>query len=203
MADSANSATQVSLLARLRLDPTDQAAWGAFVERYGRRIFRWCRGRGLPEPDAEDVTQNVLLDLARQMRTFEYRPAPGRQGSFRAWLHQVTYRAWCDFLTGRPAPVAGSGAAREHLDGVEAREDLLSHLEEAFDLELLEQARARVCQRVEPQTWQAFRLTALDGLPAVEAAGQVGLEIAAVYKAKSRVLQMLREETQRLEGVAS
>ena len=203
MADTANSATHVSLLARLRLDPRDQAAWDAFVERYGRRIFRWCRGRGLQESDAEDVTQNVLLDLARQMRTFEYRPAPGRQGSFRAWLHQVTYRAWCDFLSGRPAPVAGGSEARERLDGVEAREDLLHHLEEAFDLELLEQARVRVCERVEPQTWQAFRLTALDGLPAAEAAGQVGLEVAAVYKAKSRVLRMLREETQRLEGVAS
>ena len=203
MADAANSATQVSLLARLRLDPTDQAAWDAFVERYGRRVFRWCRGRGLQESDAEDVTQNVLLDLARQMRTFEYQPAPGRQGSFRAWLHQVTYRAWCDFLSARPAPVAGGSEARERLDGVEAREDLLRHLEEAFDLELLEQARARVCERVEPQTWQAFRLTALDGLPAAEAAGQVGLEVAAVYKAKSRVLRQLREETQRLEGVAS
>ena len=203
MADDANSATHVSLLARLRLDPRDQAAWDAFVERYGGRIFRWCRGRGLQEPDAEDVTQNVLVDLSRQMRTFEYRPAPGRQGSFRAWLHQVTYRAWCDFLTSRPAPAAGGSAAREHLDCVEAREDLLHHLEEAFDLELLEQARARVCERVEPQTWQAFRLTALDGLPAAEAAGQVGLEVAAVYKAKSRVLRLLREETQRLEGVAS
>jgi RNA polymerase sigma factor (sigma-70 family) len=203
MADVTNSATHVSLLARLRLDPRDQAAWDAFVERYGPRIFRWCRRRGLQVPDAEDVTQNVLLDLARQMRTFEYRPAPGRQGSFRAWLHQVTYRAWCDFLTGRPAPAAGGSEARERLDSAEGREDLLRHLEEAFDLELLEQARARVCERVEPQTWQAFRLTALDGLPAAEAAGQVGLEVAAVYKAKSRVLQMLREETQRLEGVAS
>src|SRR6188768_4069969 len=103
MLDAANSATHVSLLARLRLDPRDQAAWDAFVERYGGRIFRWCRGRGLQEPDAEDVTQNVLVDLSRQMRTFEYRPVPGRQGSFRAWLHQVTYRAWCDFLTSRPA----------------------------------------------------------------------------------------------------
>ena len=203
MADAANSATHVSLLARLRLDPRDQAAWDAFVERYGRRIFGWCRGRGLQEPDAEDVTQNVLIDLARQMRTFEYRPAPGRQGSFRAWLHQVTYRAWCDFLSSRPAPAVGGSEAQERLDGAEAREELLGYLEEAFDLELLEQARARVCQRVEPQTWKAFQLTALDGLPAAEVAGQVGLEVAAVYKAKSRVLQMLREETRRLEGVAS
>ena len=124
MADFANSATHVSLLARLRLDPRDQAAWDTFVERYGRRIFRWCRGRGLQESDAEDVTQNVLLDLGRQMRTFEYRPAPGRQGSFRAWLHQVTYRAWCDFLTSRPARAGRGSAAREQQDRGEGPEDL-------------------------------------------------------------------------------
>ena len=41
MADAANSATQVSLLARLRLDPRDQAAWDAFVERYGGAANSW------------------------------------------------------------------------------------------------------------------------------------------------------------------
>ena len=101
------------------------------------------------------------------------------------------------------SPVMRHGVSELVDDGVEGREDLLRYLEEAFDLELLEQARARVCERVEPQTWQAFRLTALDGLPAAEAAGQVGLTVAAVYKAKSRVLQLLSEETQRLEGAAS
>jgi DNA-directed RNA polymerase specialized sigma24 family protein len=48
--------------------PLDQAAWNEFVERYGRRIYGWCRQWGLQEADAEDVTQDVLLRLARKMQ---------------------------------------------------------------------------------------------------------------------------------------
>ena len=43
MADAPLPTTRVTLLARLRLDPTDQAAWDVFVERYGRHIYQWCR----------------------------------------------------------------------------------------------------------------------------------------------------------------
>jgi hypothetical protein len=43
MAATPMPTTRVTLLARLRQDPTDQAAWGEFVERYGRHIYRWCR----------------------------------------------------------------------------------------------------------------------------------------------------------------
>ena len=75
------SRTSASLLARLRAAPADQAAWAAFVDRYGRKVYGWCRHWGLQEADAEDVTQNVLIELARQMAKFEYRTS----GSFRGW----------------------------------------------------------------------------------------------------------------------
>jgi RNA polymerase sigma-70 factor (ECF subfamily) len=59
-----------TLLGRLRLTPTDQAAWDAFVHRYSRKIYSWCREWHLQEADAQDVTQAVLLKLADKMRTF-------------------------------------------------------------------------------------------------------------------------------------
>jgi DNA-directed RNA polymerase specialized sigma24 family protein len=101
MADSADSRTSPTLLGRLRETPTDPAAWAQFVDHYGRKVYGWCRLWGLQQADAEDVTQNVLVDLARQLRTFDYRPS----GSFRAWLRTVAYRAWCDLLEGRVAQV--------------------------------------------------------------------------------------------------
>lgn len=76
------SSTHQTLLSRLRRSPSDQAAWSDFVQRYGRKIYQWCRFWNLQEADAEDVTQTVLLEVARQMNMFEYDPA----GSFRAWL---------------------------------------------------------------------------------------------------------------------
>src|SRR5207247_4164837 len=135
-----------------------------FVERYGRRVYSWCRQWGLQEADAEDVTQNVLVILAEKMREFTYDPG----GSFRAWLKTVAHHAWSKYASSQQRAGQGSGdsAALPLLQAVQARDDLAAKLEEEFDRELLEQAMLRVAQRVESHTWQAFQLLALDGLPA-------------------------------------
>jgi RNA polymerase sigma-70 factor (ECF subfamily) len=197
MADPADSrTTSPTLLIRLRETPTDQAAWNEFVERYGRMIYRWCRQWNLQEADAEDVTQNVLADLARQMRSFEYRAS----GSFRGWLRTIAYRAWCDLLESRKTLGSGDSAVLAFLHSVAARDDLLRHLADECDRELLEEAARRVRLRVEPSTWEAFRLTAQEGLSGAAAAEQLGLQVATVFKAKSRVQKMLQEELQKLEA---
>ena len=198
MARNPDSETSLTLLARLRDTPADQSAWGQFVARYGRKIYGWCRHWGLKKADAEDVTQEVLLKLAIKMHDFSYR----RSGSFRAWLKTLTHHAWQDFATSRrrAGAAAGGSAIRDLLHTVEAREDLLARLGEEFDRELLEAAAARVRQRVQPHTWDAYRLTALEGLSGAETAQQLGMKVATVFVAKSKVQRMLQEEIQRLEG---
>jgi RNA polymerase sigma-70 factor (ECF subfamily) len=193
-----DSGTRVSLLGRLRQNPLDEAAWAEFVEHYGAKIYAWCRKWDLQEADAQDVTQDVLLRLARKMKDFTYDPSK----SFRAWLKTLTAHAWSDFVKARGRPGLGSGDSRVHaaLESAAAREDLVKHLEEEFDRELLEEAMLRVRLRVAPQTWQAFRLTALEGLSGAEAAGRIPMQVAQVFVAKRRVQKMLREEVARLEG---
>ena len=197
MGRSHDSGTRVTLLGRLRRDPSNQAIWAEFVEHYGTRIFAWCRKWGLQEADAQDVTQNVLLKLADKMRDFEYDPSR----SFRAWLKTLTHHAWSDYVEARRRPGQGSGDSQVALvlDSVEAREDLLQRLEEEFDRELLEEAVARVRLRVAPQTWQAFWLTAWEGLSGAEAARRIPMQVAQVFVAKRRVQKMLREEVAKLE----
>ena len=198
MGSAEDSGTRVSLLGRLRRDPTNQAAWAEFVDHYGGKIYGWCRKWDLQEADAQDVTQNVLLKLAGKLRDFHYDPSR----SFRAWLKTVTHHAWRDFLESRQRPGQGSGDSQvgRLLQSVEARADLLRHLEEEFDRELLEEAMLRVRLRVAPQTWQAFRLTALEGLSGAEAAARIPMQVAQVFVAKRRVQKMLQEEVARLEG---
>jgi RNA polymerase sigma-70 factor (ECF subfamily) len=72
-------------------------------------------------------------------------------------------------------------------------------LYEQFDQGLLAEAQDRVRQRVEAHTWEAFRLTALEGRFGADAAAQLGLKAATVFKAKSKVQKMLKEEIARLE----
>ena len=191
-------ATSLSLLLRLRRSPADQSAWREFVARYGRRIFLWCRQWDLQEADAEDVTQNVLAILAERLRTFEYDPA----GSFRAWLKTVAHHAWGKYVNqlARPGRGAGDADAPPRLLSVAARDDLAARLEEEFDRELLDLAMIRVAQRVEPHTWRAFTLTALDGLSGPDAAGRLGIPVALVYVGRSRVQKMLKDEIQQLEA---
>ncbi len=197
MGDPANSATRVSLLVRLQGEG-DEQAWGEFVQRYGPRIFQWCRRWGLQTADAEDVTQAVLLRVARRMRTFTY--DPGR--SFRAWLKKVAHDAWVDLLQEQDRPGRrGSGDSGEldALRSVAARDDLIQRLDELYDLELLEMAMERVRQRVEPHTWEAFRLLGLEGLPGEEVARRLGMKVGMVFVARSRVQKMIREEARALE----
>jgi RNA polymerase sigma-70 factor (ECF subfamily) len=196
MADGLLPTTRVTLLTRLRQDPTDQAGWDEFVERYGRPIYRWCRQWKLQDADAEDVTQIILMKLTQKLRAFAYDPSR----SFRAWLRTVAHNAWRDFEDRRHArPAGGGGHVQELLLSVEAREDLEQKLEQAFDLELLEAAKMRVRLRVAPHTWEAFRLLALEGLPVAEVAARVQLQVAMVYVARSKVQKMLQEEIGKLE----
>jgi RNA polymerase sigma-70 factor (ECF subfamily) len=193
MDDVSAPRTHSSLLARLGQDPTDQDAWAVFAERYGPRILTWCRHWGLQEADAQDVTQAVLVQLAAKMRSFVYDPSR----SFRAWLKTLAHHAWCDFVSDRRR---GGAAGLEALQGVPARDDLLARLEQQFDLELLELATARVRERVAAATWEAFRLTALEGLSGAEAAQRLGMQVAAVFKARSNVQRMLQDTLRELEG---
>src|SRR4051794_2228824 len=197
MTDAFLPPTRASLLTQLRQDPSDQAGWDEFVDRYGRHIYRWCRQWRLQDADAEDVTQDILVRLSQKLRAFAYDPAR----SFRGWLRTVAHHAWRDFVDGRrhARPAAGDGQARELMLTLEAREDLARKLEEAFDLELLDAAKLRVRLRVAPHTWEAFRLAALEGLPVAEVAARVHLQVAVVYVAKSKVQKMLEEEIGKLE----
>jgi RNA polymerase sigma-70 factor (ECF subfamily) len=194
MSDASDSQTSTSLLRRLR---TDQAAWGAFVDRYGPLIYRWCRRWGLQPADAEDVAQNVLLDLARQMRTFVYDP----QGSFRSWLKTVAYRSWRHLIEAhqKPGRVSRNPEVLENLKSEPACADFLQELENESDRELLEHAMRLVRVRVRQHTWEAFRLTALEELPAAVVAERLQMNVGTVFVARSKVQKMLQQEIRRLQ----
>jgi RNA polymerase sigma-70 factor (ECF subfamily) len=192
-----DSGTSPSLLARLRHSPTDQEAWSAFVERYGPRIYYWCRQWNLQDAEAKDVTQEVLARLAVKMRTFVY----DATGSFRGWLKTLTRHTWSDFCKSRKnrRQSAASPEVAALLDQLPAGDSLAAQLEEEFDQELLALAIARVRRRVQLRTWEAFHLMAVEGLSGAEAAARLNLKVTHAFVYKSKVQRMLREEIAKLE----
>jgi RNA polymerase sigma-70 factor (ECF subfamily) len=200
MADTpSNLSTSVTLLGRLGLQPNDESAWQEFVARYTPLLQGWCRRCGLQATDAEDVTQNILLRLAGQLRRYDYRPS----GSFRGWLRTVARGAWCDFLVvGQKPGAAGTGesAVQQLLNNVEAQDDLVAQLDAEATRELLRAAVEQVRPNVQQSTWDAFQLQAIEGLSGAEVAERLQLSVGAVYMARCRVQKMLRDEIARLDS---
>src|SRR5262249_37621052 len=168
-----------------------------FVEHYGGKVLGWCRAWHLQDADAQDVAQTVLLKLAVRMRDFPYDP----DKSFRAWLKTVARHTWLALRKqpGRPGGGRRAPGVLEQLHSVAAGEDLLKRLEEGFDQELLAEAIRRVRLRVEPRTWEAFRLTAEEGLSGAEASARISMRISQVYVAKRPVQQMLEDGVRNME----
>jgi RNA polymerase sigma-70 factor (ECF subfamily) len=198
MAQDHRCTTDVTLLARLRDDPRDQAAWSEFVARYGPKVHGWCRRWRLQEADAEDVTQDVLLKLNARMASFAY----DAKGSFRAWLKTLVHHAWRDLVEERrkAGTATGESGINTFLNSLEASDGLVDELQEEFHRELMDRAIQRVRPRVSSRAWEAFRLTALEGWSGAAAATYLQWKIAQVYLAKSRVTKRICEEVRKLEG---
>jgi len=197
MSNHSNSATRVTLLGRLRKNPGDAGAWGEFVEHYGPRVLAWCRRWGAQDADAEDITQMVMMKLSQKMVAFTYDPSR----SFRGWLKTIAHHAWYDFEKGQGRTERGSGDTLfvQLLEKVEARDDLMRQLDEECQRQLLEEAMVRVQLRVAPTTWQAFRLTALDGLSGAEAGQRLGMPASQVFVYKFRVQKILEQEMKQVD----
>ena len=198
--DNSQPSTSVSLLSRLRREDRDEEAWREFVERYGRGIYGWCLNRTLQPSDAEDVSQNVLVKLARHLCDFEY----DESLSFRGWLRRVTENAIKDYLREGQQSVKGEGGSEilKQLEAVEARRELLERLQDAYDLELFEEAVSRVRARIATHRWLAWHLSASERRPAAEVAAELNMKVASVYTARNQVQKMIHDEIQALEQPA-
>src|SRR5437660_10963154 len=86
--------TRRSLLARLkRWD--DQESWQQFFDTYWKLIYSVALRAGLSESESEDVVQDTIFSVARQMPQFKYDRV---RGSFKSWLFLITRRRIADHL---------------------------------------------------------------------------------------------------------
>lgn len=190
--------TRPSLLVRIR-DAGDAEAWHRFVELYAPVIHGFYRKRGLQDADAADLTQAVLQTVAVTAGRLNYDPA---RGSFRSWLFTIARNEQYDFMgrRRRHLGVGGDGSLDELIDSVPAREEEAAQWEREYQLRIYAWAAERVRRCVDHTTWEAFRLTAVEGRSGVEVADALGMSVGAVYVAKSRVLARLRHEVEQIEG---
>ncbi|OYV84687.1 MAG: RNA polymerase subunit sigma-70 [Planctomycetia bacterium 21-64-5] len=189
--------TRASLLVQLR-DGSNHRAWQEFLDLYGPMVYSFARSRGLQDADAADLMQEVMRSVMNAIGRFDY---DRQQGTFRGWLFTITRNKVFNFLSARRIRPQASGdtATNRLLDNQAAPNDDTDQWELEYQRRLAARAMDRVKGEFQEKTWQAFWLTAVDGVAAGEAAKQVGISPGAVYVAKSRVLARLKEEVEAIE----
>jgi RNA polymerase sigma-70 factor (ECF subfamily) len=182
--------TPASLLQRLRL-PAAEVAWARFAELYTPLLYYWARQRAnLQADEAADLVQEVFAVLLRKLPEFRYDPGK----SFRGWLRTVLLNTWREQQRRRQIPTSDGEAIADA-----AVADPTLDLEEMeYRRHLVHRALRLMQAEFQPTTWKACWEYVVASRPVEEVAADLGVTTNAVYLAKSRVLQRLREELQGL-----
>jgi RNA polymerase sigma-70 factor (ECF subfamily) len=186
-------ATRHSLLARLS-DPADVEAWSEFVEVYQVSIFRYARARGLQDADAWEVVQRVLIVVHQKIGDWQ---SADRPGAFRAWLLRTAHRVCLEAFRemARIGQAVGGTAGDDQMRNVVVQDNIESTIGDRQRWVFC-YASEIVRREVEAKTWNAFRLTAVGGVAAQDAAARLGMKVGSVYTAKCRVLARIHELVQ-------
>lgn len=203
-----------TILAGIRLH--DDQAWDRLFAVWNSIVYGWCRRKGVPPHDAEDIVQNVFLKVARSIDAFD------RQ-SFTRWIGRITANTIADYYRNRaqrPVAFGGPGTWIEKLVGPGEQEqpkreedtarnprgvydhgkgdDVEEPAEPHVDGLIVHRVLEVIREDFQEHTFQAFWRTAVDGRSAVDVADELGMTPEAVRAARYRVLKRLREE---LEGM--
>jgi RNA polymerase sigma-70 factor (ECF subfamily) len=199
-------ATHASLLERLK-HLEDQGSWQEFYTTYRKLIFSFALRHGLTPTEAEEVVQETVITVARNLPEFRYDP---KRCSFKTWLFNLTQWRIQDQLRKRHPEYTSahrkSGetdrtSTVERVPGPEG-ERLTALWEEEWKKDLLERALERVKAQVEEKPFQIFDLYALQGWSAREVARSLGVSLGRVYVTKHRLTGLLKQETERLRVMA-
>jgi RNA polymerase sigma-70 factor (ECF subfamily) len=186
--------TSHSLIARVK-DLADGAAWTEFLGIYRPVVYRLARKRGMQDADAQDVTQRVFLSISQAIDRWE--PEPDSP-PFRAWLVTVARNAITKALTrSRPDTGAAASSIVELLDALPA-DDSQATAEFVLEgrREALRWASEQIRAEFSETTWMLFWQTAVEGRSIADVASATGRSAGAIYMARFRVLQRLKQKVQ-------
>ncbi|MCA9061668.1 MAG: sigma-70 family RNA polymerase sigma factor [Planctomycetaceae bacterium] len=189
--------TRDSLIQRLK-NPQDAVAWNEFLAIYRPVVIRMARRRGLQHADAEDLAQRVFLSVSKKVSEWEPQSEETR---FRNWLGRVSRNAILNALTRvKPDQAPGDGGHDGLLDQLTERNDLSAVLIRETRRQAVLVAAQALELEFHPDTWSLFHQTAVEGRSVKEVAEATGRSTGAVYVARCRIMQRIRDHVQNLSG---
>lgn len=193
--------TRYSLLSRLQ-NWDDQASWKEFFDTYWRLIYSIALKSGLSETEAQDVVQETIISVAKDIHKFKRDPA---LGSFKGWLRNLTRWRIADQLRWRHQPRPDHLAINDADSslGFAQIPDPGGAMDELWDKEwranLFDAAVERVRPRVKEEHFQIFDLHVIRQWPAQRVAAVLGVTIGQVYLAKFRIVALIKKEIRNLD----
>ena len=186
--------TSISLLEQLRATTDPQSlSWQRFTDIYTPLLGTWMGRYQLQPSDADDLVQEVLLAVSRELAEFRH---SGRVGALRAWLRTIMVHRLRNFWRSRQnRPVARGGS--DVLEQLDQLADPRSSLSRVWDREHDQHVTRELLKLIQPDfspnTWQAFRRVVLEGAQPDAVAAELEISLNAVFIAKSRILNRLRQ----------
>ncbi len=165
----------------------DNEAWDRFVRIYTPLLIEWAQGIGLAANDVDDLVQDVLTVLLRELPNFEY----DSDKSFRAWLRTIATNRGRDFLRRRNR---GARAVEAGILDNQSPDNHDSFAEAEYAQHIVGRALELMQAEFAESTWRACWECVFNDRAAADVADQLGITVNAVYVAKSRVLRRLRQE---------
>jgi RNA polymerase sigma factor (sigma-70 family) len=198
-------ATRRSLVDRLA-NWDDQRRWQEFFDTYWKLIYSAARQSGLTDAEAQEVVQETVITVAKNIDKLKYDPAIG---SFKGWLLQITrWRIADQFREREPGNVKRPPSHDDRLTATIERvpDSRIVDLDAVWEAEwkenLFEAAIARVKKKVEPKQFQIFDCYVRKEWPAQKVAERLGVNVGQVYLARHRVGALLKKEIRALEKVS-
>ena len=192
--------TRRTLLSRLK-NWNDQESWREFFNRYWRFIYSVALRAGLTETEAEEVVQETVITVAKQMPGFKYDQS---KGSFKGWLQKTTrWKILAQLRKRQREPTVREGTGLLNEEGEwETMDPSVSDLEarwqEEWEQNLMEVALERVKRQVRPREFQVFDFCTVKEWPVAKVASHLNLIRPQVYYLNKKVARMIRDEIEKL-----
>ena len=181
--------TRHSLIVRLK-DSRNDLAWTEFVCAYEPFLTRLVRKQGTPERHVADVTQQLLIAIAKSVDGWK---PDGKSASFRRWLGCVARNVVIKFMVRERKHVTGEGGS----DFLKALTETIdpsidAELQRQYEQELILWAAERVRSEFRESSWRAFWETEIIGRSIADVSQDLGVSIGSVYMSRSRIFARIR-----------
>ena len=183
--------TRFSLLLNLR-DLANRKSGGEFVETYTPVISNTIRRYRVSSSDADDILQEVLLQMSKTIQRYDQDP---NKGKFRSYLRQVTANKVKDYSRKRSNNVA----FLENPALIAENEIHQEIWNDELNRSLFRIALSRVKQQSKELTWNCFEQHVLRERNAETVAEECETSLNAVYINSSRTLTRVREMSLKLK----